>query len=194
MIRFLNADTTDVQLVSAMELRDVSAFRVRCDFMAGFTAQGCVVVLVGELQGNITVNFMRGTEIDEVINTVHPTSCYNRVVAYDIESDGSVGSLAVPGRILADTTSNSVATCLQQKKAPFPCEFLYPTVSSCITLIEWPNLSSVLRFHFNFNNILHFHFAVLQIVLIVISVTLVMTICIVICLTIIILLCKLRKR
>ena len=132
VIRFSNADTTDVQLVSAMELRDVSAFRVRCDFMAGSTAQGCVVVLVGELQGNVTVNFMRGTAIDEVINTVHPTSCYNRVVAYDIESDGSVGSLAVPGRILADTTSNSVATCLQQQKAPFPCEFLYPTVSSCI--------------------------------------------------------------
>ena len=125
MIRFSNADTTDVQLVSAMELRDVSAFRVRCDFMAGSTAQGCVVVLVGELQGNVTVNFMRGTAVDEVINTVHPTSCYNRVVAYDIESDGSVGNLAVPGRILADTISNSLAThtCLQQQKAPFPCEF-----------------------------------------------------------------------
>ena len=105
--------------------------------MAGSTAQGCVVVLVGELQGNITVNFMRGIEIAKVINAVYPTSCYNRVVAYDIESDGSVGSLAVPGRILADTISNSVAsTCLQQQKAPFPSEFLYPTVSSYIALME----------------------------------------------------------
>jgi hypothetical protein len=118
-----------------MELRDLSAFRVRCDFMTGSIAQGCVVVLVGE-RSNITVNFTRGTEVEVDLSTVHPTSCYNRVVAYDIESDGSVGSLAVPGKILADMTTNSAATCLQQQKAPFPSEFLYPTVSSCIKSVE----------------------------------------------------------
>ena len=92
--------------------------------MTGSIAQGCMVVLVGEL-GNITMNFttVRGTDTEEVMNTTYPTSCYNRVVAYDIESDGSVGSLALPGKILADTTSNSVAPCLQRSNTPFPGEF-----------------------------------------------------------------------
>ena len=89
--------------------------------MTGSIAQGCMVVLVGEL-GNITMTFMRGTDIEEVMNTTYPTSCYNRVVAYDIESDGSVGSLALPGKILLDTTSNSVAPCLQRQNT-FPGEF-----------------------------------------------------------------------
>ena len=88
--------------------------------MTGSIAKGCMVILVGEL-GNITMNFMRGTDI-EVMNTTNPTSCYNRVVAYDIESDGSVGSLALPGKILADTTSSSVAPCLQRQATPFPGE------------------------------------------------------------------------
>ena len=120
---FLIADTTDVQLVSAVELRDVSAFRVRCDLMAGSIAQGCMVVLIGELD-NITLSFAGGPDIEKVMNTTNPTSCYNRIVAYDIESDGTVGSLAVPGNILADVTSNSVAPCSQRQNAPLPSEFI----------------------------------------------------------------------
>ena len=89
--------------------------------MTGSIAQGCMVVLIGKFD-NITVNLKRGTNIEAVIDTTYPTSCYNKVIAFDIESAGSVGRLAVPGKILPDTTSNSVFQCLQN--APSPSKFL----------------------------------------------------------------------
>ena len=101
----------------------MGAFRVKCEFIPGSDAQGCMLVLVGELD-NTTVKLTRGVYSEEAtISTVYPTSCYKRVIAYDIEYDGSVGSLAVPGKLLANTTSNSAAQCLQEQNAPFLSEF-----------------------------------------------------------------------
>ena len=92
--------------------------------MTGSIAQGCVVVLVGEFD-SITVKLSREANniIEEVINTPYPTSCYNEVIAFDIESDGSVGSLPVLGKILPDTTSNSVVQCLRRQNASSPSKF-----------------------------------------------------------------------
>lgn len=150
--------------------------------MIGSIAHGCMVVLIGEVD-NITVNFMRRADVGEVINAMHPTSCYSRVVAYDIESDGSVGSLPVPGKILADITSHSVVPCLQRQSAPTPSESLYPTVSLYIHKL---------------NNVIHFHFADLQNVpLVLISVMIVVMIVVIIIVMICTILCLLvfmRKR
>jgi hypothetical protein len=43
-----------------------------------------------------------------IITLEHTPSCYTGVEAFDIESDGSVGSLAVPGQLM----NNSSAPCI----------------------------------------------------------------------------------
>lgn len=66
--------------------------------MTGSEAKGCMVVLLGESE-NTTVTLMRNisdTEKMIVHRLAYPLSCYDRVLAYDIESDGSTGTLAVP--------------------------------------------------------------------------------------------------
>ena len=49
-------DTTDVQMVGAVVLSDVT-FRVQCDFIPGSDAQGCMIVLVGEYN-NVSVTLL----------------------------------------------------------------------------------------------------------------------------------------
>ena len=59
-----------------------------------------MVVLVGDVD-NATATLTRGdaTTISEVINTTRPLSCYRELYGFDIESNGSVGTLAVPGEL-----------------------------------------------------------------------------------------------
>ena len=97
-----SVDTTDVQNVTAVpteSANDVNTLLVQCYFVNGSTAKGCMVVLVGEL-GNVN-NIMNLTRDNpyRTVNTSLPLSCYTGVFGYDIESDGSVGTLAVPGVI-----------------------------------------------------------------------------------------------
>ena len=73
---------------------------VQCDFVNGSTAVGCMVVLVGQ-SDNITVNLTR-----EGLNTsgrisrdLLQTTCITKVFGYDIESDGTVGTLAIEGEL-----------------------------------------------------------------------------------------------
>ena len=58
-----------------------------------------MVVLVGELD-NTTANLTRfGTVAMEFINAFCPPINYVQVIGYDIESDKSVGPLAVHGKL-----------------------------------------------------------------------------------------------
>ena len=87
----------------------MNAVVVQCDFITGSNAQGCMVVLVGEFD-NITANLSNLEENGSKVLTIsHPLSCYYEIFAFDIESDGSVGTLAVPGVFnvshASDTTS-----------------------------------------------------------------------------------------
>jgi hypothetical protein len=89
---------------------------VECEFIVGSDADGCVVVLVssGEVD-NTTLNSTREGNSSRIAMTQHelpsPLHCYYRAYALDIESDGSVGILPVPGVLdLADT--NTVESCL----------------------------------------------------------------------------------
>ena len=84
----------------------MNAFVVQCVFITGSNAQGCMVVLVGELE-NITANLEQNGS--KVLNVSHPLSCYHEIFAFDIESDGSVGTLAVPGVLVG---SKGVTSCL----------------------------------------------------------------------------------
>lgn len=93
------ADTTDTQMVRAVVLSGInSAFRVQCDFITGSNAQGCMVVLVGEFD-NVTVNLKRDNNT-EVIIVTYPVSCYKKVLAFDIEYDGSIGTVAVSRELM----------------------------------------------------------------------------------------------
>ena len=85
-------------------LSDAKTIRFQCDFITGSNALGCMVILVGEFN-NITVNLTKESEETSTMKILSLTesfkSCYysTGMVAYDIESDGTVGTLAVPGHL-----------------------------------------------------------------------------------------------
>ena len=107
MLEFINckslvhADTTDVQVIAATLMEGVNASIIQCQFVAGSIASGCMVVLTGfEAYNNITLTRNISTNLATTTITLkHPPSCYTGVEAFDIEFDGSVGSLAVPGQL-----------------------------------------------------------------------------------------------
>ena len=79
---------------------DRSLIRVQCDFITGSNAQGCMVVFVGDF--NETLNLTRSENASDVsetymFNLQYTISCFEKVLAYDIERDGSIGSLAIYG-------------------------------------------------------------------------------------------------
>ena len=107
----LSTDTTDVQKVTAT--MSAEAITVQCMFVNGSTARGCMVVLVGQ-SDNMTVTLTRedlcatGT-----VNYTHllQNTCITGVIGYDIESDGTVGTLAITGEL-----SNDTLTCLPSER------------------------------------------------------------------------------
>ena len=66
-------------------------------------------MLVSHALGNVTRILTRSTinsdVVEEYVNTTHPLPCYTGVFGYDIESDGTIGTLAVPGEIMTDGIS-----------------------------------------------------------------------------------------
>ena len=103
----LYIDTTDVQMIRAVPLEDSNAFMLQCNFINGSDAQGCMVVVVGQF-GNTTRNLTRNSthvHVTGIINITHPLSCFSEVFGFDIELDGSVGTLAVPGVLLMNIST-----------------------------------------------------------------------------------------
>ena len=94
-----HTDPTDVQMVRAIAQKDTNAFTIQCEFMIGSDAQGCLVMLVGQ-HGNFTDMLTRDNSTKHV-NVKHPHSCYQTILAFDIESNGSVASTAVFGEIVS---------------------------------------------------------------------------------------------
>ena len=93
-------DTTDVQRVNVTLLADFYSFRVECVFISGSDAEGCLVILVGDFN-NHTLNLTR-TNNSAITRVNYYVSCYKEVISFDIEGDGSVGTVAVPGEIQGD--------------------------------------------------------------------------------------------
>ena len=84
--------------VTLIEGANVSS--IQCEFIAGSNATGCMVVLTGFVPYHINLTRNPSTNlINSTVTLEHPLSCYTGVEAFDIESDGSVGSLAVPGQL-----------------------------------------------------------------------------------------------
>ena len=77
---------------------------IQCDFISGSDARGCMVVLVGEAF-NRTVNLTRcATCSSAIVNVSYQLSCFRDVLGFDIESDGSIGTLAIPGKLTRNCT------------------------------------------------------------------------------------------
>ena len=95
---WIHADTTDVQTVRATALDELNAFTVQCEFISGSNAQGCLVVLMGRYD-NLTERLTRNNTKFNLVLVKHSQSCYRNVIAFDIESNGSVGLIAVPGYV-----------------------------------------------------------------------------------------------
>ena len=95
-----------------------SALTIQCDFITGSDAQGCVVVLVGEFS-NSTVNLTRDGTC--TVKTLTLNITLHEVFGLDIEYDGSIGTLPVPGVV----TRNTASLCVPSKVTPqSSCEFL----------------------------------------------------------------------
>lgn len=76
---------------------------VNCVFVNGSDTQECMVVFVGELK-NITTSLIRNNSETFMKVTINVTVndeifCFigTKVFGYDIESNGSIGMLAIPG-------------------------------------------------------------------------------------------------
>ena len=102
---------------------------VRCDFITGSDAQGCMVVLIGE-SGNTTVNLTRDDSSLCAMEALPLTMMFSHIFGFDIESDGSVGTLPVPGILTMTNLTEFDPLCkpndVIQKKPIFlsECKFV----------------------------------------------------------------------
>lgn len=85
-------------MVRAAAQSNPYAFNIECGFISGSNARGCMVMLLSEVD-NTTVNLTM--DQNAIFNTVYSVSCYNTVIAFDIEQDGSIGTIQVPGDIVS---------------------------------------------------------------------------------------------
>ena len=100
MLFFPPIDTTDIQVLIATLMAGVNTSTIQCEFIRDSTATGCMVVLTGFVAYH--VNLTKNPNTNSTTLTVsleHPPSCYTGVEAFDIEADGSIGTLAVPGQL-----------------------------------------------------------------------------------------------
>lgn len=114
---FHTSDTTDVQVVTAAIIKGVNTSIIQCQFIPGSTATGCMVVLTSEGQ-NTTYNLIRNKSINcsmLAVTIEHPSSHYHGVEAFDIESDGSIGSLPVPGQLINNSKTLCIFTSSNRK-------------------------------------------------------------------------------
>ena len=79
---------------------------------------------------NITVNLTKDGNATQVVHSTLPTSCYNRVFGFDIEYNGSVAAVAVPGNLISSSSSDATTQCevgteettMPPAAAPLPSE------------------------------------------------------------------------
>ena len=74
---------------------------IQCEFIVGSKATGCMVVLTRE-QGQEEYRLTRNAITNSAILRVtlrHVVSSYVDIEAFDVEFDGLIGSVAVPGML-----------------------------------------------------------------------------------------------
>ena len=89
-------------MITALPVKGQQAFHVQCVFIEGSDAQGCMIVLMGTYDNTTAIisrRYQGSGSANATVNVAEPVSCYHEVYAFDIEHDGGVGTLAVPGRL-----------------------------------------------------------------------------------------------
>ena len=98
--------TSDVQNVSTIEV-DEYTVKVYCCFINVSDAQGCLVVFINSFrQANNQIARLKSNSTAthwEEFDLAHPVSCYDEVLAFDIEAGGNVSDLAVMANISRKT-------------------------------------------------------------------------------------------
>ena len=94
--------TSDVQNVTAIEV-DEYTVKIHCYYINGSDAQGCLVVFTSSFGqvDNQTAKLESNFTAWKEINLNHPISCYDRVLAFDIEGGGNVSDIAIMANIIA---------------------------------------------------------------------------------------------
>ena len=83
---------------------------IECYFLNGSDAQGCKVVVVSDHSsvGNITAMLIRHNVSDSTVsgqvNLTYHIDCYHHVLAFDIEANGTISSLATRREIELNET------------------------------------------------------------------------------------------
>ena len=78
---------------------------IECYFINSSDAQGCKVVVVSDHSslGNFTAMLIRHNESDTTVsrqvNLTYHIDCYHHVLAFDIEANGTISSLATRGEM-----------------------------------------------------------------------------------------------
>lgn len=123
----LHADTSDVQVLKLFTFDDSKSLGVQCTFIIGSDAQGCAVVVVSKYYGNYTMKLFKGLEENKVTRIVpfttdHMHLCHYfeygvHTLAFDVEMDGSIGSVAVPATYENVNITNIGKFCESMKES-----------------------------------------------------------------------------
>ena len=141
-------DTTDVQNISTVGLDDQRSFIIECEFISGSDAQGCLVVLVGELDNITTILTRTRTNNVGTVEVAHSPSPYFKVLAFDVEQDGLIGTVAIQGDIIVVKRENKglcvminyimlryQCVCKMQESPHMCLHLTLHNVSSCINTV-----------------------------------------------------------
>ena len=69
------------------------------------------MVLVSDTENTTVILTRDADEVEMDVSMTYSPSCYNKVVAYDVEYDGSFGNLAIPGVLIKVINSNTEVWC-----------------------------------------------------------------------------------
>lgn len=107
-----------MQVVNAVTMDNNTLITVQCEFITGSDAQGCMIVLVSNFE-NITVNLTKSSPCTVVeLNVTQKIFEFTEVFGYDIESNGSVGSLPIYGILSTNNNIPTVACTATESELP----------------------------------------------------------------------------
>lgn len=94
-MQFTLPDTTDVQAARAIIQTD--SVTIECSFLVGSQSKGCYVNLIlANITTPLRIERVNGSNFVQLTYTLSVEEDLDEILVYDWESDGSIGSLAIP--------------------------------------------------------------------------------------------------